>query len=385
MPRIPGDLARGNRTIFLGDSITLGGGTVTATNVQLGREAWSTHACLLSKNRMRFLRNAGVGSETTAQMLARIAPDVIAHAPDKCVVMGGTNDIGTSVPLATIQANIIAIVAALRIAGIVPILCTIPPRSTKIPETAALNRWLLWYADQMGLQLLDFHAVLIDPATGGYKNGSAWSGDGVHPNGTSPTFPAVQAMAEYAVAQIATWGDLFADSEPWLTRDSTAGTGNLLLNGCFIGDSNLDGVANSWAMTGAGGTVTPSLEAGAGEVLGNWQVITATVAGQRTITQSVASGWAVGDRLALAGRFFASGVEASGMTTAVRLRFSGGNFLQPIGSLVYDITDGLFAIEGPVPAGTTTVDVDVFNGGSGTGVLKVAQLTLLNLTALGLV
>lgn len=389
-PLILPDLARGNRTVFLGDSITIGASDIDGNDVKLGRDSYATLLCLISNNRIRYCHNAGVGSENTADMLARLSADVIAKSPAKCVIMGGTNDIGNSVTETTTHANLTAIHRQLRAAGIEAIFCTIPPRSTKPAETAALNRWIRRYCEQNGLHCVDFYSMLSDGTSGGWRNGSAWSSDGVHPWGTIPQHPAVQAMAEYANTILS---PVYPVHQPDLTGDNINGTGNLVVAGCFQTDTNADGVADNWAISGSGGTVTPSIESGDPNIAGNWQVLTVTAAGSRSITQTISTGFSDGDRIAVSFRLTTEGVEAGdGMTCTVGVRMSGAAggpyYIQPVSSLVYNVDNKIGFAEGVVPTGTTSLQAEIINGSGNTGataVVKVAQFTVLNLTVLGLV
>jgi len=52
------------------------------------------------------LVNKGMAGNTTADMVARFAADVIAEAPRYCFILGGYNDVNTGVANATIQANL---------------------------------------------------------------------------------------------------------------------------------------------------------------------------------------------------------------------------------------------------------------------------------------
>lgn len=63
--------------------------------------------------------NKGVGSDTSAGMLARFNADVIAHNPDVCVFAGCfANDWGAGVPLATSKNNLAAMIDLAQSAGI---------------------------------------------------------------------------------------------------------------------------------------------------------------------------------------------------------------------------------------------------------------------------
>lgn len=65
--------------------------------------------------------NAGVNSDTSSGMLARINADVVALAPAVCVVECGLNDWVTAVPVASYRSNVAAIFSTLKAAGIKPV------------------------------------------------------------------------------------------------------------------------------------------------------------------------------------------------------------------------------------------------------------------------
>lgn len=71
-----------SRVIFLGDSLTWGG--YGGNYVEAVRERVGTRHEII---------NAGVGGNTTVNVLRRLARDVIAHEPDKVLVMIGGNDV----------------------------------------------------------------------------------------------------------------------------------------------------------------------------------------------------------------------------------------------------------------------------------------------------
>lgn len=173
----------GRSLLALGDSITaVSGGTSLPASVNFAMlAAWSLAP------RLCYIHNAGVGGDTTAQMLARFTTDVTPYSPNLVTIMGGTNDSRLSVSLATFQANIAALVAAVRAIGATPIICTVPPNSgatggaPRKALIAAYNAWLPTYCTAEGITLFDAYAVLNDP--GNDTNiMAAYDLDGTHPN-----------------------------------------------------------------------------------------------------------------------------------------------------------------------------------------------------------
>ncbi len=95
--------------------------------------------------------NAGVGGNTTAQMLARFSTDVLATNPDHVVISPGINDYAGGVSLATMEANIDSMVTAALGHGcgvtlfVPPLVCStpfienIPPYNDVIKKVASDN------------------------------------------------------------------------------------------------------------------------------------------------------------------------------------------------------------------------------------------------------
>ena len=73
-------------------------------------------------------RNFGIGSQTSADILARIS-QVTFFEPTYCLLTVGINDIALSVPVATYISNMTSILDTLTTAGIIPIVTSIYPSS----------------------------------------------------------------------------------------------------------------------------------------------------------------------------------------------------------------------------------------------------------------
>lgn len=180
--------------IMLGDSITEG--QYSHTNTPSSQNAppnnyanydnpFSTYGFHLQEMQGRYILNAGIGGNTTAQMLSRLAADVNKWFPDICSVMGGTNDIITDVPMATIQGNLNSIYNSLVANGTLPVLCTIPPiinstASGKQPAIDTLNTWIRGRAQTENWPLADAYAALSDPANPGKVRAGDYH-ESVHP------------------------------------------------------------------------------------------------------------------------------------------------------------------------------------------------------------
>jgi lysophospholipase L1-like esterase len=154
----------GAKFAFVGDSITQGR---FATNFADG---------FPQLMRTQFPNGVIVCGAPAAKVSDWISPaySVTAMRPKYAFVMLGTNDVSTSVPLATTQANYINLLGKFVAAGIVPIIMTIPPNGNS--NTPAFNTWL----KSLGYQYIDIYATLY--GSGNSMNATYDSGDGIHPN-----------------------------------------------------------------------------------------------------------------------------------------------------------------------------------------------------------
>lgn len=150
--------------VFIGDSITAN---------------WNLDAAFPGVN----VVNAGVGGQTSTQILARFDADVIARHPQVVVIEAGTNDLYyDQLPQSVTEANITEMVTMARANGIQPILASTVPVSpawyaTRDPQrVTALNDWLRSFATDQGVPFLDYYSALDGPAH------DTLTVDGLHPN-----------------------------------------------------------------------------------------------------------------------------------------------------------------------------------------------------------
>lgn len=133
----------------------------------------------------------GNAGETSAAMLARFDADIIAPGFKACTLLCGTNDAAQGVSLATYSANVKAMVAKSRAAGIPIVIGTTPPRGSGAVAGGAnanvhvliraYNAWLQAWCRQAGVPLASVYAGLVDTTTG-YLAATYDSGDNTHPN-----------------------------------------------------------------------------------------------------------------------------------------------------------------------------------------------------------
>ncbi|MDO6415064.1 GDSL-type esterase/lipase family protein [Sphingomonas sp. BIUV-7] len=174
--------------VFLGDSIT---------------EQWLQYDPGFFRGQKR--RNAGIGGQTSRDMLARFDADVIAWRPRVVHIMAGTNDLwhGDPGPEATTAiANIAEMARRAQAAGIAVILAMPPPIGPEArplfgrPELfAVLHEGLARLCGPGGIVPVDYATSLGD-GRGGIRPGLTT--DGVHL--TAAGYRAIRGQAERALA-----------------------------------------------------------------------------------------------------------------------------------------------------------------------------------------
>jgi lysophospholipase L1-like esterase len=163
------------RVVFLGDSIT---------------DFWHLNEYFPDRD---FL-NRGISGQITGQMLGRMESDVIRLQPDAVLVLGGTNDIARSVPLAAIEDNLAMIAELAGFYKIKVLFASVLPvsdyhkdvdpsyertKTRPLATIGALNDWLKSYCAKRNLVYLDYYSKLMD-GSGLLKADLA--DDGLHPN-----------------------------------------------------------------------------------------------------------------------------------------------------------------------------------------------------------
>jgi lysophospholipase L1-like esterase len=166
LKRLPADA---RRVVFMGDSIT---------------DGWPLAEAFPGRPYV----NRGISGQTTAQMLVRIYPDVVALRPAAMILLAGTNDIAANngpQTLDMIEQNVMAMVELAQVHHIKVILCALTPISGKQSEhrppadILKLNAWLRAYAATTRSAFVDYHSAVVD-AQGEFRSG--YSDDGLHPN-----------------------------------------------------------------------------------------------------------------------------------------------------------------------------------------------------------
>ncbi len=190
-PPAPGE----QRVVFMGDSIT--------DNMHNTQRFGPFFPGKLYLNR-------GIGGQTTAQMLLRFYPDVIALQPKAVVIFGGTNDIAGNlgpVSLESVEQNLASMADIARannikvvMASVTPV-CDLPGKGPmtpgRPPETILqLNKWIKDYAASHNAVYLDYFSVTVDDK--GFLQ-AGMTEDGLHP--TAKGYEVMNPLAEKSIAQ----------------------------------------------------------------------------------------------------------------------------------------------------------------------------------------
>jgi len=185
------------RVVFLGDSIT---------------EGWSSPQFGGFFPGKPYI-NRGIGWQTTAQLLLRFRPDVIALQPQVVVILAGANDIASNTGPMTLEeteGNLASMAELGRAHGIRVVLSSLMPVSDAItnaegkkrlqtpdrpPEKIlALNEWIREYAAANGFVFLDYFSATADEK--GFLK-SELTLDGLHPNAKG--YAVMAPLAEKAI------------------------------------------------------------------------------------------------------------------------------------------------------------------------------------------
>lgn len=167
----------GRKVAFLGDSITAGTGATSGSYSFFVLTPKILGTGKVASTGTSAYIQGGVSGDTSEKLLARLAP-IVAQSPSLAIVMIGTN---ASVDMATYMASIRSIFNVLKVANVLPVFCTIPPRGTTSARTNQYNSFLRLFCARSKISLVDIYSLLVDPATG-LLAASYDSGDGVHPS-----------------------------------------------------------------------------------------------------------------------------------------------------------------------------------------------------------
>jgi lysophospholipase L1-like esterase len=178
------------KIVALGDSLTVGETGFTP----------STHAAvvpypkyleILAKQHLRNVQtdvnveviNRGVNGDLTSGMLERLSTDVVDEKADYVIVLGGTNDIGWGLDLATIVHNLTSIYDAAQNKKISAVACSVPSVlgfDELISPRLDLNRAISAEAGKRKMPFLDLFTATADQRNNRLLED--YSADGLHLN-----------------------------------------------------------------------------------------------------------------------------------------------------------------------------------------------------------
>ena len=382
--RFPSAASYGNRTAFLGDSITRGGQStaeLALSDLRYRSASIPTWASVLSRQRVREVVMAGVDGDTVADMLERFDTDVTPYAPNVVVILGGTNDTN-SLHLTTLTdyaATMTDLIAKVRQIGARPVLCTIPPhrgdgavpdRKTRI---AKINHWLRRWAVEQGITLIDLNALWSDRATDDYATAYIRSADSTHPS--------EQAYYDAGALIASTLGPTLPDIKPPMSS-SNVDPLNKIANGQFLG-SLTSGVPSSWTGPVVSG-VTGSQVTNDTTISGYWYKMTSAGHASTNVLMQTVTGIVGGHTYAFA-CLVKTDVGGTG-NLLLRLMFNNsstaGYEWRPaslLGQNGFDIPDGALYLECLAPSDATTCVIEIRYGADTSGYVQVANLTLIDL------
>lgn len=408
-------LFHGSEALFLGDSITRANTTYSLDVPQNGMGATQL---IVGFAGCRVKYNAGIGGNNTTDVLARFQADAIDKNPAFIYFRLGTNDMSNNdkqVAMTTAKAQYVQIIEGILSAGIPLVIATIPPRGdSQATETRASdgkivwqailewNLWLRYIAETYAIPLVDEWSVLVDPlTTNNWRTG--YSADGIHPVGLGPLAmgrKAYEVLSKLNIANPIMPARIVTDT-------GVLDYGNLIVNGCFKTESLVSpAVPTSWTQSAAmsNGTVTGTAVVAPGvndtDVAGNWFEIERKTnnASKSTAFQVISSGFgAPGDIMELCGRIQTEDLIADAYFAQVEARFQDITntdivSMRALENFICDVNEpnGIyFYAKGPLPTGTNRIRVELAVGGnvsgSVSGKVRFAQVTLRNLTALGMV
>ena len=223
------------------------------------------------RHAFRVIGNAGIGGQTSAQIAARFASDVLIYKPAFVNILAGTND--DDATFLTTQ-NLQSMYQQALLNGIKVIACTIPPNNNfstaKNQYHQSVNLWIKNYArNNPGIVVADIAMAVYDTATSfGFL--SSLTFDGTHPNSAGAAAMGFRWAKDVAAGfGVATSNDLLTAgidptnllSNPWMTgTGSTAPTNwNGLGTQTISYVSRTDGIAGKWVQLALTGNNTGGL------------------------------------------------------------------------------------------------------------------------------
>lgn len=197
-------LEKGDRVVFLGDSITQGGagpgGYVTLVKEALARDHRELEVEVIG---------AGISGNKVPDLQKRLERDVLSKKPTVVVIYIGINDVwhsqsGRGTPKDVYEAGLKELIERITKADARPILCTASVIGEKTDGSNPLDKMLDEYCDisravakETGTQLIDLRAAFLEHLkqnNAENKDRGILTGDTVHLNAAGNRFVADQML-----------------------------------------------------------------------------------------------------------------------------------------------------------------------------------------------
>ena len=182
--------------VVIGDSIVSAHGSVGASYIEdyIYPNVDSLVGHIMQVSEPNFVHQTmGIGGQTTTQIEARFAADVVALKPKMCIIEGGVNDIAMGSTKAIFIAKMTSMLNQCVAANIIPIVCKIPPWTNGTnAQLQARDAWMLdlqaLVATYTGSVWVDFDVDMGKFRIGGnvdnlwdLQTDPDYDHDGVHP------------------------------------------------------------------------------------------------------------------------------------------------------------------------------------------------------------
>ncbi len=352
------------RVITIGDSITQYGSA----------SGWMLYVEMVSNGRVKLVRDAAIAGNRTDQMVARFATDVTPYASqaDELWVMTGANDATAGDTSATFASDLSQLVDLGLSVGLRVRLFAMPPNDTSISNALKFREITGAVAVKKGVDFYDPWQTCVNPATGGFL--STDTIDGVHPSAAGHT---KAGQAAVSLLNIPTNHSIALPVQ-------NAANGGMMANPLFVTDTNADGVADGWAVSGSGvGSLVSS-------TFGNKQRFTATALTGPTYIQTNPILTVVpGNVYSVKGKLTVSGTDHN-WYLRIRWQTAGSidtNNLYPWNGQANATGEFEFRVTAPADATKLAVQFSLLKQAakpSFSAVLDVEQFQIVDLTAIGL-
>lgn len=160
------------------------------TQYRINDRNWPQYANASMGNPWFIVGNAGIGGDTVGNCYVRLRRDALDYGIQAFIWNCGINDVYADRTADYIVEYTLRAIQDGIAAGVVPIICTLPPVDTGYVNYSAarravaytVNNWIRNYcASAQNVKCFDFNAAVSDPLTGNYiANASA---DALHPSG----------------------------------------------------------------------------------------------------------------------------------------------------------------------------------------------------------